>query len=154
MRQYKSGCLEQFQAGNGLPVEQGGERGFRFRVFQEFPELPDELSRSPGMQDVIDEDEVAVIYAERQLRRLHHGVHADTGEVITVERDIEAAQRVPDPEPAVQLLRDPDTGEVLDEDMTQIATLEATEVKEKLAICSVTSGDAGAIAKGMAIHLP
>ena len=54
----------------------------------------------------------------------------------------------------VEVIRDPDTGEVLDEDMTQIATLEATEVKEKLAICSVTSGDAGAIAKGMAIHLP
>ena len=54
----------------------------------------------------------------------------------------------------VEVIRDPDTGEVLDEDMTQIATLEATEVKEKLSICSVTSGDAGAIAKGMAIHLP
>ena len=54
----------------------------------------------------------------------------------------------------VEVIRDPDTGEVLDEDMTQIATLEVTEVKEKLSICSVSSGDAGAIAKGMAIHLP
>jgi curli biogenesis system outer membrane secretion channel CsgG len=54
----------------------------------------------------------------------------------------------------VEVIRDPDTGEVLDEDMTQIATLTADQVKEKLSICSVTSGDAGAVAKGMAIHLP
>ncbi len=53
----------------------------------------------------------------------------------------------------VEVLRDPDTGEVLDEDMTEIAALQVTEVKEKLSICSVTSGDAGAVAKGMTIHL-
>ena len=53
----------------------------------------------------------------------------------------------------VEVLRDPDTGEVLDEDMTEIAALEVSQVKEKLSICTVTSGDAGAIAKGMAIHL-
>ena len=54
----------------------------------------------------------------------------------------------------VEDIRDPETGEVLDEDLTQIATLEVTEVQEKLSSCSVSSGDAGAIAKGMAIHLP
>jgi len=53
----------------------------------------------------------------------------------------------------VEVIRDPDTGEVLDEDMTEIAALRVTEVKEKLSICSVTSGDAGAVAKGMTIHL-
>ncbi len=53
----------------------------------------------------------------------------------------------------VEVIRDPDTGEVLDEDMTEIAALQVTEVKEKLSICSVTSGDAGAVAKGMTIHL-
>ncbi len=53
----------------------------------------------------------------------------------------------------VEVLRDPDTGEVLDEDMTQIATLQVSQVKEKLSICTVTSGDAAAIAKGMTIHL-
>jgi curli biogenesis system outer membrane secretion channel CsgG len=53
----------------------------------------------------------------------------------------------------VEVIRDPDTGEVLDEDMTEIATLEVSQVKEKLSICSVTSGDADAVAKGMAIHL-
>lgn len=53
----------------------------------------------------------------------------------------------------VEVIRDPDTGEVLDEDMTEIAALEVSQVKEKLSICSVTSGDAGAVAKGMAVHL-
>jgi curli biogenesis system outer membrane secretion channel CsgG len=53
----------------------------------------------------------------------------------------------------VEVLRDPDTGEVLDESMTEIASLQVSEVKEKLSICSVTSGDAGAVAKGMAVHL-
>jgi len=53
----------------------------------------------------------------------------------------------------VEVIRDPDTGEVLDEDMTEIAALEVSEVKEKLSICNVTSGDAGAVAKGMTIHL-
>ena len=53
-----------------------------------------------------------------------------------------------------EVIRDPDTGEILDEEITDIALLEATKVKEKLSICSVTSGDAGAVAKGMTIHLP
>jgi curli biogenesis system outer membrane secretion channel CsgG len=53
----------------------------------------------------------------------------------------------------VEVIRDPDTGEVLAEDMTELATLQVTDVKEKLSICSVTSGDGGAIAKGMTIHL-
>ena len=54
----------------------------------------------------------------------------------------------------VEVLRDPDTGEVLDESMTQVAALRVDEVKEKLSICSVTEGDATAVAKGMTIHLP
>jgi len=54
----------------------------------------------------------------------------------------------------VEVIRDPDTGEVLLEDMTQIATLQVSQVMEKLSICSVTSGDVGAVAKGMAVHLP
>lgn len=54
----------------------------------------------------------------------------------------------------VEVLRDPDTGEVLDESMTEIARLQVSDVKEKLSICSVSSGNAAAIEKGMAIHLP
>ena len=52
----------------------------------------------------------------------------------------------------VEILRDPDTGEVLDESMTEFAHLKVDQVKEKLSICSVTSGDGGRVAKGMTIH--
>jgi len=52
----------------------------------------------------------------------------------------------------VEVLRDPDSGEVLDESMTEFAQLKVDQVKEKLSICSVTSGDASAVSKGMTIH--
>ena len=54
----------------------------------------------------------------------------------------------------VEVIRDPDTGEILDEDMTILATLTVDTVKEKLSICSVSGGDAAAVEKGMTIHLP
>ncbi len=54
----------------------------------------------------------------------------------------------------VEVIRDPDTGEILDEDMTMIATLEVTKVKEKLSYCNVVSGDAASVAKGMTVHIP
>ena len=54
----------------------------------------------------------------------------------------------------VEVLRDPDTGEVLDESMTEVARLRVNQVKEKLSICDVTSGDAAAVGKGMTIHQP
>jgi curli biogenesis system outer membrane secretion channel CsgG len=53
----------------------------------------------------------------------------------------------------VEVLRDPDTGEVLDESMSEIARLKVSQVKEKLSICDVVSGDAASVAKGMTIHL-
>ena len=49
-------------------------------------------------------------------------------------------------------LVDEDTGEVLDEEMTQIATLQVTEVKDKIAYCKVLSGDGGQVQKGMTVH--
>jgi hypothetical protein len=54
----------------------------------------------------------------------------------------------------VEVLRDPDTGEVLDESMTEIAGLKIDQVKEKLSIASVTWGDSAVIEKGMRIHQP
>jgi len=54
----------------------------------------------------------------------------------------------------VEVLRDPDTGEVLDESMTEVARLTVGQVKEKLSICDVTSGDASGVAKGMTVHRP
>jgi curli biogenesis system outer membrane secretion channel CsgG len=53
----------------------------------------------------------------------------------------------------VEVLRDPDTGEVLDESMTEIARLKVSQVKEKLSICDVVSGDPAVVEKGMTIHL-
>ena len=52
----------------------------------------------------------------------------------------------------VDVIRDPDTGEVLDESINKIASLTCPTVKEKLSICDVTSG--GGVEKGMAVHLP
>jgi curli biogenesis system outer membrane secretion channel CsgG len=54
----------------------------------------------------------------------------------------------------VEVIRDPDTGEILDESMTEVARLEVSEVKEKLSIANVTWGQASAVTKGMTIHLP
>jgi len=54
----------------------------------------------------------------------------------------------------VEVLRDPDTGEVLDESMTEYARVAVAEVKEKLSIATVTSGDAAVVTKGMSIHKP
>lgn len=54
----------------------------------------------------------------------------------------------------VDVIRDPDTGEVLDESITEIARLRADQVKEKLSICSVISGDISRLERGMAIKLP
>lgn len=52
------------------------------------------------------------------------------------------------------IIRDPDTGEVLDSSVQELARLRADTVKEKLSICSVVSGNAGAVKKGMAVHVP
>ncbi len=52
----------------------------------------------------------------------------------------------------VDVIRDPDTGEVLDESMNEVARLRVDSVKEKLAICSVTDGSATAVREGMSIH--
>ncbi len=52
----------------------------------------------------------------------------------------------------VEVLRDPDTGEVLDESMTEVARLTVDQVKEKLSIARVTTGRAANVSKGMTIH--
>jgi curli biogenesis system outer membrane secretion channel CsgG len=50
----------------------------------------------------------------------------------------------------VEELVDPDTGEVLDSEMTTVGKLEVTKVKEKIAYCKTLSGQ-GKIAKGMTV---
>ena len=54
----------------------------------------------------------------------------------------------------VEVIRDPDTGETLDQSMTEVARLQVSQVKEKLSICTVTSGNAADIGKGMGVQLP
>ena len=54
----------------------------------------------------------------------------------------------------VEVLRDPDTGEVLDETMMEIAFLKVSQVREKLSIAEVVGGNASSVVKGMTIHLP
>lgn len=51
----------------------------------------------------------------------------------------------------VEEITDDDTGEVLDRSVTKAATIKATTVKEKIAICEVTEGDAGKVEKGMSV---
>ena len=51
---------------------------------------------------------------------------------------------------SVEELVDPDTGEVLDSEMTQVGTLVVTEVKGKIAYCTADSGKE-AIQKGMTV---
>ncbi len=50
------------------------------------------------------------------------------------------------------VIRDPSTGEVLDESVEEIARLQVTTVKEKLSVCEVIGGDSAAISKGMMIQ--
>lgn len=52
------------------------------------------------------------------------------------------------------VIRDPDTGEVLDQSVNEIATLKATTVKEKLSICDVVTGDVKKVERGMMVKLP
>ena len=54
----------------------------------------------------------------------------------------------------MEVIRDPDTGEVLDESVNEVARLEAASVKEKLTICNVVSGSAGAVKKGLGVQIP
>ncbi len=53
---------------------------------------------------------------------------------------------------SIERLIDEDTGEVLDEEMTKIATLEVTKIKKKIAYCKAISGKASKIRKGMTVH--
>jgi curli biogenesis system outer membrane secretion channel CsgG len=53
-----------------------------------------------------------------------------------------------------EIIRDPDTGEVLDESIKEVARLQVSEVKEKLSICTVASGKGASVRKGMAVHTP
>lgn len=50
-----------------------------------------------------------------------------------------------------EVIRDPSTGEILDEFVDELARIECGTVREKLSICTVVSGDASAVAEGQAV---
>lgn len=52
------------------------------------------------------------------------------------------------------VIRDPDTGEVLDTEVKQLAKLKAATVREKLTICDVVDGNAASVQQGMMVSLP
>jgi len=45
---------------------------------------------------------------------------------------------------------DPDTGEVLDRSVSEVATIKVTSVKEKIAVCQASTGG-DKVAKGMTV---
>ena len=49
-----------------------------------------------------------------------------------------------------EILTDPDTGEVLDEELTAVGTIEVVSVKEKVATCKPVAGNG--FAKGMSVQ--
>lgn len=53
-----------------------------------------------------------------------------------------------------EIIRDPGTGEVLEEITSEVAKIEVINSKEKLSICNVISGNIDLITKGMKVTLP
>lgn len=53
-----------------------------------------------------------------------------------------------------ETIRDPDSGEVLDSSVEEVARIEVTQAKEKLSIAKVTSGKSASVRKGMGIRVP
>lgn len=53
-----------------------------------------------------------------------------------------------------EVIRDPSTGEVLDEFVTEVARIQCDTVREKLSICTVVSGDAAAVVEGQGVMAP
>ena len=51
-----------------------------------------------------------------------------------------------------EVIRDPDSGEVLDTNVTEVARLEVTDVKEKLSYARITKGSPTSVRKGMGVH--
>lgn len=52
------------------------------------------------------------------------------------------------------MIRDPGTGEILDQAVQEVARLRADQVKEKLTVCSVVQGDPTVIYNGMGVQRP
>ena len=55
---------------------------------------------------------------------------------------------------STEVIRDPSTGEVLDESVNEIARIRVATLKEKIAICEMESGQSSSINNGMGVQLP
>ncbi len=51
-----------------------------------------------------------------------------------------------------EILRDPDTGEVLDEVLNERARIKVVKLNDRTSVCTIVNGDAGQIVTGMAIQ--
>src|SRR3989344_2326757 len=85
--------------------ETGEHDGGRPAVIEDFIERG--ANGPPGVQHVIHQNQVTFLDVDRKLRSPDLGVHADTGEVVAVERNVERAQRFLEVEQLMQPLGDP-----------------------------------------------
>ena len=120
-----SGDVGGFRKTNsGKAMEQAVDDGVKFLIKQ-VEEIP-----WTGSVVLVKGDMVYVNRGERE------GI--STGQIFTVGKS--------------EVLRDPDTGEVLDYSLDTIGTVKVIKVKPKISICKVASGSG--IKKGMTIGLP
>lgn len=119
-----AGNVNAFKKDNvGKAIQDAIKRGVEWMVKQ-LPEIP-----WTGSVAAVRGDQVYINRGERE------GI--EQGQVFTVgTRDV---------------IRDPSTGEVLDVMVKDVATIEVTQVRDKLSICRVTSGDASALERGMTV---
>ncbi len=117
-----SGNLGGFKKTNaGKAIEQAVDEGVRFMI--------DQLSEIPWTGSVVMVKD-GKVYINRGER-----------EGVTLGQKFKVGEAT--------VLRDPDTGEVLDESVDTVGNIEVVKVKEKLAICKIVSGSG--IEKGMTV---
>ena len=63
---------------------------------------------APGVEDVVDQHQIAAVHIKRQHRGLDRRVDADAAEIVAVEGDVQFAQRFVETQQAAQTLGHPD----------------------------------------------
>jgi len=118
-----SGNLGGFKKTNaGKAIEQAVDDGVKFMI--------DRLSSIPWTGTVVMVNGAKVYINRGEREGVSVGQQFKVGEATTI--------------------RDPDTGEVLDETVESVGNIEAIQVKEKLTICKIISGSG--IEKGMGVR--
>ena len=85
--------------------ETGEHHGSRPAVVEDFIERG--ADGASGVQHVIHQDQMPILDVHRQVRGADLRVHADTREVVAVERDVERAERFLEFQQPMQALGDP-----------------------------------------------